>query len=281
MELIEKDFNFICEKPLVLNNEEGLKLLEIMKNKNIIGGVGFNIRFHEGVNVLRENIKSDDFGRLLLVHGSYLQEYHVLPAFYDWRYDEKTAGKMRAVTEIGSHFFDLVQFITRKNIVAVTRTFSNFYKERKLIDGVMYSTTEDGEDVISVDSEDAAIITMKFEDDTLGNVVLSESSPGRGNFLDVEIVGENKTLKWNSEDLNTVLIGEKNKGFRRTTNPFGGGFSDSYINFFNDFYKDVLNGYISEEALYRTLEDGVRNTLICNATYDSAMENSSWMDVEI
>ncbi len=277
--LINIDCNFICEKPLVLNNQEALDLVEKVKEKNILTGVGFNIRFHQGIQEVKRIIDSDEFGSLRLIHGEYLQEYNAFPALKDWRYNEKTAGKMRAVTEIGSHWFDLVQYVTSKKITDVSSTFVKFSKKRKIVDNVMYPLDHDEGDVINVESEDAAIITMRFNDEVVGNCVLSESSPGRVNYLALEIVSDRMTLKWNSEDVNTYFIGEKNKGFRRMSEPFGGGFADTYRKFFNSYYSDIGKEKVENYIKYPTLEDGVHNVLICNAAYNSALNNSEWISI--
>lgn len=48
-EIIDRNINFICEKPLVLDNEEGKKILKLFEEKNLLASTGFNIRYHGGI----------------------------------------------------------------------------------------------------------------------------------------------------------------------------------------------------------------------------------------
>lgn len=275
IDFIDRGFNIICEKPLVLDNDQALDIKRRIKDKNIHNASSFNIRFHNQISNLKDLISKD---KINMVNGSYLQEYHVLPSPYSWRYDENTAGKMRAITEIGSHYFDLVQYLLGKKIVEVSAIFKKINERRKLVDGIMYDISkEDGEE-IRINSEDMAIVMMKFEDGLVGSCVLSEVSNGYVNSLKIELTGVNNTYIWDSEDLSNLYIGERNKGIRRLTDPFNKGFSNSYDRFFSDFYSDVLNDNY-ENIKYPTFDDGILNVLITNAIYESAMNNSKWVKI--
>lgn len=61
-----------------------------------------------------------------------------------WRYQDALAGPMRATTEIGSHWIDLVRFLTGEEIVSVSATYGKFTPDRYIKDGMMYETSPDG-----------------------------------------------------------------------------------------------------------------------------------------
>lgn len=278
--LIDLGINIFCEKPLTLDKEEAYELVKRSEENNILTGVGFNVRFHEGVQATKDIITHGDFGPINLVHGEYLQEFHLLPIHIDWRYNEATAGKMRAVTEIGSHWMDLAQFLTGSRIIEVSATFSKFWPERKLKDGIMYGPDNTGEP-LEINSEDAAVITFKFENGFIGNCVLSEASPGRQNKISIEVTGENKAVWWDGEEINRINVGTRSKGVNTTTRPFGGGFSDSHVKMFNEFYTDVKKGYTDNEKNYPTIKDGAYNVFLTNAIYESATNNSEWIKLNL
>ncbi|NLM06109.1 MAG: Gfo/Idh/MocA family oxidoreductase [Tissierellia bacterium] len=276
VKLIEAGFNIFCEKPLTLNREEAISLEKLAEERGIITGLGFNVRYHQAIGRAKEIIQDPSFGKINLVHGAYLQEFHALPAFLDWRYDTRTGGKMRAVTEIGSHWMDLVQFLTGNKILGLSATFSSFSPERTLVDGMMYPKEVEGEK-IKLESEDAAIITFKFEDGFIGNCVLSEASQGRTNMLSVEVTGERKNLWWQSEEVNNLYLAEKGKGFTTFRAAFGGGFEDTYRLMFKDFYRDIAKGKKRKDSTYPSFSDGARNVVLCQAVYESAMNDSKWV----
>lgn len=278
--LLEKGYHVFCEKPLCFNDEEAKTLYRLAKENNRLHAVGFNVRFHKAVLEARKLVATPEFGPVKLIHGSYLQEYHVFPAPYDWRYNEKLAGRMRAVTEIGSHWTDLAQFITGKRIKAVSALFSNFVPTRDLQEGMMYAPgSKPGSESVTINSEDAALIHLQFEDGAVGSVVLSESSAGRINHLSMEIAGQNQNVWWNSEENNSLNVGSKNQGVNTWVFPFGGGFRDTLRGLFAAFYADIKRGYADENPIYPTLYDGMRNVLICNAIYESATDSGKWVSI--
>lgn len=278
--LLEKGYHVFCEKPLCFDNEEAKTLYRLAKENNRLHAVGFNVRFHKGVQEARKLVAGPDFGPVKLIHGTYLQEYHVFPAPYDWRYNEKLAGRMRAVTEIGSHWSDLAEFISGKRITAVSALFSNFTPTRDLMDGMMYAPgSKPGSEEVTINSENAALVHFQFEDGVVGSVVLSEASAGRVNHLSIEVTGQKQNVWWHSEENNRLNIGNKNQGVNTWVFPFSGGFRDTLRGLFATFYADIERGYADENSIYPTLYDGMRNVLICNAIYESATNSGKWISI--
>lgn len=111
MLLLEHGKNVLCEKPLCFDDDEAEKLAEKAKEKGVVCGINLNVRFHMACQKARKVVETDDFGRINLIHGSYLQEFHAFPAPVGWRYNTALAGRMRAVTEIGTHWMDIAQYI--------------------------------------------------------------------------------------------------------------------------------------------------------------------------
>ena len=272
--------NVICEKPLCFDAAEASELYSLARKSGSVCAVDFNVRFHEAVQRAKKMISAGRLGRLCLVHGSYLQEFHALPDAYTWRYKAGPAGKMRAVTEIGSHFFDLVRFLTGYEITEVSATFGSFTPKRFVHDGIMYEEPAGKSEEISVDTEDSAAVTFRLSNGALGNVLLSEISHGRGNALMIEAEGTQASLWWNSENPYTLMTGRKSEGSTAETNAFGGGFSDTFRLLFAEVYKDISCGKASALPSYPTLADGMMNAAVCEAVFRSARNNSAWEKVQ-
>ena len=300
--------NVFCEKPLSFLPEEAHELAQLAEENGARCTVTYNVRYHMAVQRARELIRSGKFGRPLLIHGSYLQEFHALPAPYDWRYDPKRSGGMRAVTEIGSHWIDTVQYITGKKVEAVSALFGNFFPERILKNGMMENaapesskeTESDGRinsgktmsdggissgkksdatdhtdmqtlQRIHVDTEDAACITFRYEDGAIGSVLLSEISPGRGNRLSLEITCENGNLWWNEEENNILHTAVRGEGIRSELFAFGNGFNDTFVSLMQHYYdgKEIP-----------TFLEGAQIVDVCAAIEASAKNGSAWKQVE-
>lgn len=274
---LEKGKHILCEKPLCLNRKEAEELESLAKESGKQCGLVFNVRYHMACQKAKEQITTGKFGRVLLVHGQYMQEFSALPAQYDWRYNPDIAGRSRTVTEIGTHWMDLVQFLSGEKVSEVSARFGCFFQKRKLKDGMTYKYDENVEGtLVEVDSEDAAIVHMTFENGALGNVVLSGVSCGRGNHLSFEITCENGNIWWNEEENNVLYSAKKGEGIHKEIFAFGNGFSDTFGSLMEDFYQSVESGKKGE---FPSFEDGAQVCRICEAICDSAENKSIWMHV--
>lgn len=279
--LLSHKKNVLCEKPLCFNNEEAEELAELAKTSGKVCAVNFNVRFHMACQKAREIVESETLGRVNLVHGAYLQEFHAFPVPLDWRYNEGLAGKMRAVTEIGTHWLDIAEYISGRKITGIAADFGRFYPERCLDEGMMYPDSDKGriKEKIKVCSEDAAVVNLKFDNGAIGSVVLSEVSQGRINRLSLEVTGEKGNLWWNSEENNMLHTAVKGSGVNTEVFGFGNGFMDTFRELVNCFYQDVRQGRQSENPVYPTFEEGKNIVKLCNAMYESAESEGRWVMV--
>ncbi|KUO77544.1 MAG: hypothetical protein APF77_13380 [Clostridia bacterium BRH_c25] len=270
----------VCEKPMCLKPDEAKELMLLAEKKNLIGAVNFNVRFYDACKKARKLISSPEFGDICLIHGSYLQEFHALPDAYTWRYRPELAGQMRATTEIGSHWIDLARFWTGLEIKEVSANYGKFTPERYVSDGVMYKDEKENSKKITVTSDDAAVISIRFSNGAIGNLLLSEVSHGRNNRISIEVSGTRKSIWWNSEDPYYLNNSQKSGGVNTQINAFGGGFPNTFKAYFEEVYRDIENGSPSENPLYPTFYDGYINSAICTAIFESANNNSAWVRVK-
>lgn len=275
------DKHVICEKPMCIDPLEAKELVQLAAERQKIGAVLFNVRFHEACHRARSLIATPDFGAIRLIHGSYLQEFHALPDTYSWRYKSEVAGPMRATTEIGSHWVDLVRYWTGLEIAAVSAQFANFNPQRHLSGQNMYAEKQEGNDPVDVDSEDVASISFRFTNGAIGNVLLSEVSHGRSNRLHLEVSGSKQSIWWTNEHPYQLHHAKKFKGVTTATYAFGGGFSDTFQACFEEIYQDIENGKTSAMPAYATFYDGYVNAAVCMAIYESAKNDSRWTKIYI
>lgn len=272
--------HILCEKPLSLDEKEAAELAALAETSGLVCALTFNVRYHMACGKAKEILDSGELGRVLMIHGNYMQEFHALPAPLDWRYNETLAGTMRAVSEIGSHWLDLASYLTGLRVEAVSATFGCFHPQRILKDGMMYSADSGAEGTpISVRTEDAAAVTLRYENGVLGNVLLSEVSPGRGNRLTIEITCENGNLWWNEEDNNLLHTARKGQGVHTEVFAFGNGFADTFQMLVRDMY-EALKAGTPNTGTYPNFAQGARTAAVCRAIYDSAKNDSRWILVE-
>ena len=264
--------HIFCEKPLTLSATEAEKLAKMAEESQCICTVGFNVRSFQRCRQARELVQEETLGRLLLIHGSYLQEFGAEPAMWSWRYE----SDLHAVTEIGSHWLDLAQYISGEKITAVSALLDRFHPIRYRKEGLLYTEPQKGAETVPVPSEDVALIHFRTESGAIGSVVLSELSHGHGNQLTMELTGEKATLAWNNEDPTTLTLSHKGQTERlKGEEDF---FENTFLAQFRDFY-----GAIRGEAPYTgsDFREAYRNTLLCEAIQKSAERDSAWVEVPL
>lgn len=278
-DVLNKGKHVICEKPLTISPKEAKDLMNMATKKSLINAVNFNVRFHEACGRIKNIVNLQDFGNINFIHGSYLQEFHVLPTNYSWRYKEDLAGPMRATSEIGSHWIDLSRYLTNLEIVEVSANFGKFNSIRYLKDNIMYESKVDDSQEIFIDTDDCAVVSLRFSNGAIGSMLLSEVSHGRNNKLSIEISSSKQSIWWNTEDPYNVNSASISTGINTDTNAFGGGFIDTFKNFFIEVYQDITSGGNHIQS-YPTFRDGYINSMVCNAILESANNNARWTKVD-
>ena len=264
--------HIFCEKPLSLSAKEAEDLAQLGENSALVCSVGFNVRSYIQCRKARELAQSGELGRLLLIHGNYLQEFGAEPAFWSWRYE----SELHAITEIGSHWLDLAQYISGQTITAVSAVSDQFHPLRYRKDGLLYTEPQDGAVAVDVPCEDVALIHFRTENAAIGSVVLSELSHGHGNQLFLELTGEKATLSWNSEAPTALTL--SHKGHSNELPRQEDSFEDTFVAELREFY-EAVDG--KKPFCGPSFKDAYRNVLLCEAIGRSAKNHSAWTEVAL
>lgn len=292
---IEKGINFICEKPFTTTVEQAEELVSLAMEKKVVGAVNFHNRLYPISNEMHQIIKNKEAGDIFSVYGGYVQDWLLYETDYSWRLEKGQCGKTRAIADIGSHWMDLVEFVTGEKIIKVCAKFKTVYSTRKKpmkkVETFQNVSAMEYEN-ITIDTEDEAVMMFEMENGAIGSGIVSMVYAGKKNTIMLNIACSKKALEWTSEELNDLWVGYREKAnekltkdasflHRETTKlvsyPSGHieGFADAFKNVFRQFY-DSFEGY--EKGEFARLEDGLREMILCEAVYDSAMSNS-WVEV--
>ena len=298
---LEAGKHVICEKPLAMISQESSELVRLAAEKKLVNAVNFNIRFYPLVHEAKARIAKGDLGdKLYIIQGSYLQDWLLLDTDWNWRLEPELGGDMRAVADIGSHWMDLVTFISGTKIKSVFADFTTFIpvrkKPKKKIDTYSGKLQTDMEyDEKDIKTEDYAAILFKFENGARGMMTVSQVSSGRKNRLFFEINGSKSSLIWDSEVPNQMIIGhrsEPNQLFIKdpslmtseaqwTASYPGGhaeGFPDTFKQLQKAVYRYIVEGDFDAEPDFPTFRDGHNTILVDEAIFTSAKEQR-WIDV--
>ncbi|MFL6187765.1 MAG: Gfo/Idh/MocA family protein [Actinomycetes bacterium] len=291
----------VCEKPLGVTAEETAALVELAAGTGLVNAVCFNLRFSPHNHNAAGLVRDGSIGEPRYVTGGYHQDWLLLETDWNWRLVAERQGRLRAVADIGSHWIDLVCFVTGRRLVEVLADLHTFVPERNHPLGEVGTFAGHGvaDDVERVRepmvSDDAAGILLRFEDGLRGLCSVSQVSAGRKNRLTWELNGSQQSLAWTSEEPEYLWIGHRGRpnelankdpglmtdlGAAVTGYPAGHveGYPDTFRGLFAAVYADVAAGKPSAEPAYPTFADGHDIALVCQAVAESA-RTQAWAPV--
>lgn len=292
---IEAGCAVYCEKPLANTAEEAQALCRLAQARGVPAAVNFNYRHNAIVQEMRQRAAAPDWGRTFLVYGHYLQDWMMYDDDYNWRCVPALGGPSRAVADIGSHWFDTVQFILDKRITRVYARLTTVLPARKKYArqaATFGRQSGGGCEVVPVATEDAGFILVEFEDGVLGNLTVSQVSGGHKNDFEIHVDGARYTMGWQQETPDRLLLGVREQGILRgyadpamlhgaakayATLPGGHvvGWNDALKNAVAQFYDYLRNGGQPRFA------DFARGAAIVRLV-DACLESSArdrWVDV--
>ena len=289
----------VCEKPLAMTATESAGLVALADETGLVNATNFNIRYYPLNQHARALIADGGLGEVRLVTGRYFQDWLLLESDWNWRLQPDRGGALRAVGDIGSHWLDLMTFVTGQHVASVMADLTTFIGTRREPTGPVetFSTDRSAETVErDIATEDTATILLRFDDGARGSVSISQISPGRKNSLVYEIDGADGAWAWDSEQPDQAWIGHRERpnevlirnpalmnaaGQAAAALPGGHveGFFDTFCAHFRAVYDDVVAGRPSSSPGYPTFADGHDEMLVGEAIARSAREGR-WVDVD-
>lgn len=290
----------VCEKPLAMTALESAELVNLAAEKKLVNVVNFNIRMYPMVQQARSMVQNGEIGDIFILQGSYLQDWLLFETDWNWRLEPGLGGTLRAVGDIGSHWLDLMTFITGLRVEEVYADFKTFHPTRKkpakpveTFSGKMLQPSDYIDQPIF--TEDYATIMLHYENGVRGVVTVAQVCSGRKNRLFFEINGAKSSLAWDGEHPNELWIGQRCSANQilmkdpsllspdaRLTVSYPGGHNEGFPDTFKQLYKKVYDyifaGDLNKKPDFPTFADGHYEMVLCDAIAQSAREKS-WVTV--
>lgn len=264
---LDAGLHVVCEKPLTVDPDESALLAAQAERLGRIAAVNYNIRYYAAAQRARQLVQEGALGTIHLVHGAYLQDFHVPETPWGWRFEPSFGGPMRAITEIGSHWLDLMRFVTGREVLSVVSDTRTCYPTRRRPD----------DETVNVISEDYAGALFALEEGAAGTLTVSEVSPGRKNQLRIEIVGTDGTLAWDSEHVQHLWVGRKDEPNQSVVAGFPDGFDATFDRLHHEVYR-TISGDPPPSTSFATFADAHEIVRVCDAMSRSSRERR-WIDL--
>ena len=266
----------VCEKPLATDAATARELTDSAAAAGRVATVPFVYRFHPMVREARQRVRSGQLGTITLAHGGYLQDWLLNPEDDNWRVDPEQGGRTRAFADIGSHWCDMLEFVTGQRLARLSAQLSTVNPRR----GQPSST------------EDIATLQFATTSGAVGTSVISQVSAGRKNRLHLEVSGSAGTVAFDQEQPELLWLGGRKRSSLLVRDPetlspdaarlavVPAGHAQGYQDCFNGFVADTRSAIAGKvpDGL-PGFADGLRAARLAEAVLSSA-SGGTWVEVE-
>jgi len=292
---MEAGKNVLCEKPLASTIEEANAMIKLAAEKKLANCTFYNVRAYPQVQNMRGMREAGDLGDILVVQGTYSQDWLLYDTDWNWRIE---SGPSRTFADIGTHWCDLAEHITGERITSLCADLTTFLTTRKKPRGSVETFTgktlnPSEYDPVPIKTEDFGAMMFALGKQAKGSLTVSQVSVGRKNRLFIEIFGTKASVAWNTEYPDELWIGHRNtpneivikdpsllaEGARSWADLPGGhseGYDDTFKQIFRRFYRRVADPQAPIE--YPTFEDGIRQLRVLDSVLESSQKRA-WVQV--
>ncbi|HAH20830.1 MAG: hypothetical protein A2Y00_03050 [Omnitrophica WOR_2 bacterium GWF2_43_52] len=240
---VEAGAGLMIEKPLAHNLDGVDSLIKLIQKKKAIAGVAYTLRFHKGVNLLRNIVEQKIIGKVYSVRaecGQYLPDWHPWEDYRNWYMSKKNEGG-GAILDI-SHEIDYVRWLLG---------------DAKEV-GCFYGTISD----LQMDADDVAEILLRFKSGAISSIHLDLLQ--RDYRRNCEIIGEKGTVLW---DYTTkqIKVFTKEKGCWETIE-----YKEERSDMFVEETKHFIKCFEKKAQIMVSVEDAAKTLAIAVSAKESS-----------
>jgi predicted dehydrogenase len=277
----------ICDKPLTTTRREAEQLAKLAEKSGLIFAVTHNYTGYPLVRQARAMVLAGELGQIRVVQVEYLQEWLATrledsgQKQAEWRTDPSRAGPAGSVGDIGTHAFNLAEFVTGQEVTDLAAELHTFVEGRRL--------------------DDDAQMLLRFASGAKGILWCSQVAIGQENGLRIRIYGEKGGLEWHQENPNVLQFsplgeplrlirrnGSGSDAVSRAASRIPAGHPEGYLEGFAQIYSDIAEQLMArmeerEPHPYSlqtpTIEHGVRGVRFIEAAIRSSGRRAAWTSV--
>jgi len=283
---LENGFHVVLDKPMTFTLEEAHLLHKKVAETGLLFALTHTYTGYPMVKEARLRVRRGDLGKIRRIYVEYPQGWLADDIAESnkqasWRVDPKRSGKAGCMGDIGTHAFNLAEYITGLQAEEMAAELNTFVEGRLL--------------------DDDGTVMIRYKGGAKGLLAATQIAVGEENDLSIRIYGENGGLEWRQEEPNTMILKWKDrpKEIIRTSlgymSPIAGhntrvpgGHPEGYIEAFANIYRNfalaiqcLLNGEKPKEEYmdFPSVEDGVKGMQFVETVVTSSDNNAQWTKI--
>lgn len=280
--LLENGFHVICEKPMTTSFEEAKMLYQTLKKHDRVFAVTYTYTGYPMIRQMREMVKNGVLGKIQKVDAQYYQGW-INPIIHDeaqrkstWRLDPEKSGISCCLGDIGTHAFDMLEYVSGLKIQSVLSDLNFVYTDNNM----------------DVD----ATVLLRLNQQAKGVICTSQIATGEENSFIVKIYGDKAGLKWEQENPNYLYLMEEGKAMQvlKPGHEYNSGLSldgtklppghpEGIFDAMGNIYKGVAKAINREDydhGEFPGIIDGSRGMNFIEKAVESHDKGNVWVEVE-
>lgn len=282
---LENGFHVVLDKPMTFDLAEAKQLAAVIEESGKLFCLTHTYTGYPMVKEARQQLLSGKFGTIRKVYVEYPQGWLSTPLEETdnkqagWRTDPGKSGAAGAMGDIGTHAFNLAEYVTGLQVNSICADIQAVVKGRKL------------------DDDGAAL--LKFNNGASGTLMATQVAAGEENNVKIRVYGEKGGIEWKQEDANTLLIKWLDKpteiwrtgtgyvsSFAKHNSRTPAGHPEGYLEAFANHYRNFALSVQAqkrgetptEEWLdFPGIEAGIRGMLFIEKVIESGNSMEKWV----
>ena len=277
---IENKVHIVCDKPLTATIKDAEKLKKLVEKNKIVFALTHNYSSYPMLREAKEVIKKGKIGNINLINVEYPQGYTVdvkkknEKKTLKWRLDKNLSGPSMILSEIGTHAYHLLRYVTGLEVDELSAEVNSLSSE------------------ITVD--DNAFVIMRMNNSARGMIWVSSAATGGENGLKIRVFGNKGAVEWFQDDPNNLKFTEINKPLKIITRASSSvskfsltssrlaaghpeGFFEAFANIYTEFAEAIHKKILKKsEFTFPNIEDGLRGIKFVFTAKKSSNNNAKW-----
>ena len=275
----------ICDKPLATSSKDAKRLHALAVKHDLLFAVTYNYTGYPMVRQMRQMVREQQLGDIRVVQVEYCQDWLTEPIEFDgqkqagWRTDPTKAGVGGCIGDIGTHAYQLADYVTGLDVTELLAELTAFVPGRRL--------------------DDNAHVMLRYANGARGTLWSSQVAPGNENNLRLRVYGSTGGLEWRQEWPNQLYwspFGQATQIIARGTGAAGAdaarvtripsGHPEGYLEAFATLYREIGQAIrsrrrkgpkLDKAVQFPTVVDGVKGVAFVEAVVASSAKGGKWV----
>ncbi len=289
MMALEKGFHVVIEKPITLSLEEAIALDQKVKETGLVLCLTHTYTGYPMVKEARNLVQSGKIGKIRKVYVEYRQGWlsrlseREGNAGAAWRTDAKKSGKSGVMGDIGTHAFNLAEYISGLEVAELCANLNVVVENRAL--------------------DDDGAVLLKFNSGASGVLIATQVAAGEENNLSIRIYGELGGIEWHQQEPNSLLLKWYDKPMETLRAGSGylsdigrhncrtpGGHPEGYLEAFANIYRNFsltiaarinVTAVNSDVVEFPSVKEGIRGMAFIENVVKSNESSEKWVKYEV